>query len=57
MSHSSMLAIMGRMAAYTGQVVTWDQAMGSKENLNETPWALSDRATPPLPTPGTTPLI
>lgn len=30
---STLLAIMGRMAAYTGQQVTWDQAMNSKENL------------------------
>jgi hypothetical protein len=57
MSHSSLLAIMGRMAAYTGQVVTWDQAMNSKENLNAAPWVLSDRATPPRPMPGQTKLI
>ncbi|HEX4166060.1 MAG TPA: Gfo/Idh/MocA family oxidoreductase [Bryobacteraceae bacterium] len=30
---STLLAIMGRMAAYTGQEVTWDQAMNSQENL------------------------
>lgn len=30
---STMLAIMGRMAAYTGQQVTWDQAMNSQEKL------------------------
>ena len=30
---STMLAIMGRMAAYTGQEVTWDQAMNSVEKL------------------------
>jgi myo-inositol 2-dehydrogenase/D-chiro-inositol 1-dehydrogenase len=57
MSHSSLLAIMGRMAAYTGQVVTWDQAINSQENLNATPWALSDRDTPAFPMPGTTKLI
>ncbi|MGH9665513.1 MAG: Gfo/Idh/MocA family protein, partial [Bryobacteraceae bacterium] len=28
---STMLAIMGRMAAYTGQQVTWDQALESRE--------------------------
>lgn len=57
MSHSSLLAIMGRMAAYTGQVVTWDQALNSTENLNAEPWAMTSRATPPLPQPGETPLI
>jgi myo-inositol 2-dehydrogenase / D-chiro-inositol 1-dehydrogenase len=30
---STMLAIMGRMAAYTGQQITWDQAMNSEEKL------------------------
>jgi myo-inositol 2-dehydrogenase / D-chiro-inositol 1-dehydrogenase len=30
---STLLAIMGRMAAYTGQEVTWDQAMNSQEKL------------------------
>jgi predicted dehydrogenase len=30
---STMLAIMGRMAAYTGQQVTWDQALNSTERL------------------------
>jgi len=56
MSHSSLLAIMGRMAAYTGQVVTWQQAMESQEDLNATPWVMGDRATPSFPMPGSTPL-
>ncbi len=30
---STMLAMMGRMAAYTGQEVTWDQALNSQEKL------------------------
>jgi myo-inositol 2-dehydrogenase / D-chiro-inositol 1-dehydrogenase len=30
---STLLAIMGRMAAYTGQEITWDQAMNSQEKL------------------------
>jgi myo-inositol 2-dehydrogenase/D-chiro-inositol 1-dehydrogenase len=30
---STLLAIMGRMAAYTGQEITWDQALNSQENL------------------------
>ena len=30
---STLLAMMGRMAAYTGQEVTWDQAMNSQEKL------------------------
>lgn len=33
MTSSTLVAIMGRMAAYTGQEITWDMAMNSKENL------------------------
>jgi hypothetical protein len=33
MAHSTLLALMGRMAAYTGQEITWDQAMNSQESL------------------------
>ncbi len=56
MSRSTMLAIMGRMAAYTGQVVTWDQAMGSEENLNPGGWEMGPRPTPEVAVPGTKPL-
>jgi predicted dehydrogenase len=34
MARSSLLAIMGRMAAYTGKEITWEMAMKSKEALN-----------------------
>jgi predicted dehydrogenase len=34
MARSSLLAIMGRMAAYTGREITWEMAMKSKEALN-----------------------
>ena len=57
MSHSSLLAIMGRMAAYTGKVVTWEHAINSKENLNAVPWTLGDREMPTLAMPGKTKLI
>ena len=33
MATSTLLAMMGRMAAYTGQQVTWDQAMNSQRKL------------------------
>jgi len=33
LASSTLVAIMGRMAAYTGAEVTWDMAMNSKENL------------------------
>ena len=33
MATSTMLAILGRMATYTGQKITWEQAVNSKEDL------------------------
>jgi len=32
-AESTLSAIMGRMSAYTGQVVSWDQALNSQQNL------------------------
>lgn len=34
MSKSTLMAVMGRMAAYTGQQITWEQALASKEDLS-----------------------
>lgn len=34
MTQSTMMGIMGRMAAYTGQAITWEQALESKEDLS-----------------------
>jgi predicted dehydrogenase len=34
MSYSTLLAIMGRMATYTGRIITWEQALNSKEVLS-----------------------
>lgn len=33
MCSSTLMSIMGRMAAYTGAEITWDQALNSQENL------------------------
>jgi myo-inositol 2-dehydrogenase / D-chiro-inositol 1-dehydrogenase len=33
MCRSTMMAIMGRMSAYTGKQITWDQALASEEKL------------------------
>ena len=33
MTSSCLMAIMGRMAAYTGQQITWEQALNSEEKL------------------------
>jgi myo-inositol 2-dehydrogenase / D-chiro-inositol 1-dehydrogenase len=58
MSHSTMLAIMGRMAAYTGQEVTWEQALNSKEQIVPERLDLNmDHPVPPLALPGRTALV
>ncbi len=39
MAMSTLVAIMGRMAAYTGQEITWEMALKSKENLSPSRYA------------------
>ena len=55
MAKSTLLAIMGRMAAYTGQSITWAQALKSQEDLTPAKydWNL-DLATPEIALPGKT---
>ncbi|MFV1995148.1 MAG: Gfo/Idh/MocA family protein, partial [Verrucomicrobiales bacterium] len=33
MAHTTLMALMGRMAAYTGQRITWEQALNSEQEL------------------------
>ncbi len=54
MSNSTMMAIMGRLAAYTGQTITWDQAMGSQEDLTPAAYEFGDLPMPAIAEPGTT---
>jgi predicted dehydrogenase len=58
MAQSTMLAIIGRMAAYTGQMITWDQAMNSQEALppKEIAWD-APLAIPPVAMPGRTKFV
>ncbi len=51
---TTLLAIMGRMAAYTGQVITWEAALNSKENLAPAAYAWGDAPKVVVPKPGTT---
>jgi myo-inositol 2-dehydrogenase / D-chiro-inositol 1-dehydrogenase len=52
-AESTLTAIMGREAAYTGKVITWDQALNSEEKLMPEPLDLTqNRPTPPVPMPG-----
>ena len=45
---------MGRMAAYTGSVITWDMALNSQEDLSPRNYSWGDLPTRPVPKPGTT---
>jgi len=42
MARSTMLAIMGRMAAYTGQTLTWEQCLASSEDLSPAKYDWTD---------------
>ena len=57
MANSTMLAIWGRMVAYTGQTLTWDQALNSNEILGpkteDYTWDLKWDG-PPIAKPGHT---
>ena len=58
MAKSSLLAIMGRMAAYTGQQVTWDAALHSKEDLTPPAYDWNVKLPePPVALPGVTKLV
>ncbi len=54
MAQSTLLGIMGRMATYTGQEITWDMAKDSKENLLPEKLAPGPLETPPVAKPGIT---
>jgi predicted dehydrogenase len=64
-AHSTMTAILGRMATYSGKVLTWDEAFNSQVSL--WPAELDWKASPPtlpdaaglyaIPTPGVTRVI
>lgn len=58
MANSTLLAIMGRMAAYTGQQVTWKMALDSKEDLSPPKWDWDVKLPdPPAAIPGVTKFV
>jgi hypothetical protein len=61
MCYSTLLAIMGRMATYTGQRVTWDEAMNSKLDLTPESYEWGPVKLPPeslaVAMPGKTKLV
>jgi myo-inositol 2-dehydrogenase / D-chiro-inositol 1-dehydrogenase len=55
---STLTGIMGRMSAYTGKLVTWEQAKESKLDLwPKEPLAFGPFPTAPVAVPGKDPLV
>ncbi|WP_422928471.1 Gfo/Idh/MocA family protein [Singulisphaera sp. PoT] len=54
---STVLALMGRMAAYTGEVITWEQALNSKESLAPAQYAWGAAPQVPVAKPGVTKFV
>jgi myo-inositol 2-dehydrogenase/D-chiro-inositol 1-dehydrogenase len=56
-AESTLTAIMGRMSAYTGKAVTWEQALESKEEWAPRQMTFGPVPLPSVPVPGQTPLV
>jgi len=56
-AESTLTAIMGRMSAYTGKEVKWEQALNSKLDLMPTDLDFGPMEVGPVPMPGQTPLV
>jgi predicted dehydrogenase len=54
MCNSTMMAILGRMAAYTGKRITWEQAWASEERLGPQSYDLGPLPVEPVAMPGVT---
>jgi predicted dehydrogenase len=57
MTKSTLMAIMGRMATYTGKVITWEQALNSKENLMPSKLEFGPLPVPTVAQPGVTKFV
>ncbi len=57
MAYSTMMAIMGRMACYTGQEITWEMAINSQEDLSPKEYAWTDVPVPAVSMPGITKFV
>jgi predicted dehydrogenase len=56
-AESTLTVIMGRMSAYTGQQVTWEEALNSQEVLMSDDLAFGDKPVPSVAVPGQTKLV
>jgi hypothetical protein len=54
MATSTLMAIMGRMAAYTGKKLTWNDVLNSKEDLTPAKYEFGAIETPKVAIPGVT---
>ncbi len=52
MAQSTLMSILGRMAAYSGQTVTWEQAMQSAEDWTPPAYEFGDLPVEPVAKPG-----
>jgi predicted dehydrogenase len=54
MAKSTLMAIMGRMATYTGQEISWEQALNSREDLTPPRYEWGPLPVAPVARPGIT---
>src|SRR5205823_4132485 len=57
MTKSTLMAIMGRMATYTGKVISWDQALNSQEDLAPPKYEFGSLPVPAVAMPGITKFV
>jgi predicted dehydrogenase len=57
MTQSTLMAIMGRMATYTGQEISWNMVQNSKENLSPPSYEFGPIPVPPVAKPGLTKFV
>jgi len=51
-AESTLTAILGREAAYSGREITWDDLMKSEQDFSLSKYEFSDMPVPPVPMPG-----
>ncbi len=57
MCNSTLMALMGRMSAYSGQALSWEQALNSSEDLRPKAYAWGPIETVPVARPGVTQFV
>jgi predicted dehydrogenase len=57
MCDSTLMALMGRMSAYSGQALTWEQAASSQEDLRPKSYAFGPVEPVPVARPGVTQFV